>query len=161
MAQNRITAKDFREKYGADTNALAHDLALQDKKRSEAVETIVNKYLVLPYPPSLNMMYPTNRTGKRYLSTRGQRFKKAAIDALTKQRAVFMTGELTVVLRLYRPKKQGDIDNYSKGVFDAMKGICFEDDKQICELHIYRYDDKTCPRVEVEITKKGDENERE
>lgn len=66
MSQPRITAKDFREKYGSDTNALAHDLALQDKTRSEQAETAVSrkKYVYKEYELQkevvkyLNYQYP-------------------------------------------------------------------------------------------------------
>lgn len=108
--------------------------------------------IVLPFPPSLNMMYPTNRQGRRFLSKRGAQFKKdVSVLAI---RLPILKGELAVKLKLFRPKKIGDIDNYSKGVLDSLKGICFNDDSQITELHILRFDDKANPRVEIEIIEK-------
>jgi Holliday junction resolvase RusA-like endonuclease len=34
---------------------------------------------------------------------------------------------------------------------DALNGLAYEDDKQIVELHAYRYDDKKNPRIEIEV----------
>lgn len=108
--------------------------------------------IVLPFPPSLNMLYPTNKTGRRFTSKRGEIFKKAVAEIVA-NRAV-LQGELIITIRLFRPKKQGDIDNYPKAILDSLKGFCFVDDKQICELHVYRFDDKKNPRVEVKILEK-------
>jgi crossover junction endodeoxyribonuclease RusA len=107
--------------------------------------------ITLPFPPSLNMMFPTNRQGRRFLSDRGKKFKEDAQTTCRISRVPLLTGELIVNLKLFRPKRSGDIDNYAKGIFDAIKGICFIDDRQIVELHILRFDDRENPRVEMEI----------
>jgi Holliday junction resolvase RusA-like endonuclease len=163
---DRISTKEFKEKYGSDLGVLKQRLALQskpNKKPSDAQETLVitksdKASFVVPFPPSLNQAYPTNRQGRRFLSTRGQEFKKAATEAITKQRVGYFTGNLIVTLKLYRPRKIGDIDNFSKLIFDVCKGLVFDDDKQIVELRIKRYDDKNNPRVEVEITQINSQN---
>lgn len=51
--------------------------------------------------------------------------------------------------------KSGDLDNRLKISQDALKGICFEDDRQIVELHAFRFDDKANPRIEIEIKEIG------
>lgn len=43
----------------------------------------------------------------------------------------------------------GDWDNHAKAVSDALQGICFADDKQITEGHIYLH--KGTPRIEIEV----------
>lgn len=110
--------------------------------------------LILPFPPSLNMMYPTNRQGRRFTSARGTKFKADVAKVLSIYRPEKYHGELVVEIKLFRPKKLGDIDNYAKAILDALKGHCFNDDKQIIELHIYRFDDKQNPRAEVKITER-------
>jgi crossover junction endodeoxyribonuclease RusA len=107
--------------------------------------------ITLPFPPSLNNMFPTNKQGKRFLSKRGKDFKDDAQKTCLLSRVPLLTGELSVNLRLFRPAKRGDIDNFCKPVFDAVKGFCFVDDRQIVELHILRFDDRENPRVEMEI----------
>lgn len=107
--------------------------------------------LTLPFPPSLNNMYPTSRSGVRYTSERGKKFKNDVAEQMLKERPTMLDGEIAVKLSLYRPRKTGDIDNFCKPVLDSLKGYCFNDDKQIVELHVRRFDDKNNPRVEVEI----------
>jgi Holliday junction resolvase RusA-like endonuclease len=60
-------------------------------------------------------------------------------------------GDVAITFRAYRPRRIGDLDNLQKIVYDALKGSCFDDDKQIVETHNYRYDDKANPRLEIEI----------
>lgn len=106
--------------------------------------------LILPYPPSTNNLY-FNRWGKRVLSNAGRKFK-ADIAVLAKQQgAKLLSGELSVTFRVFRPKRIGDLDNRLKISQDALKGICFEDDKQIIEIHAYRFDDRENPRIEIEL----------
>ena len=48
------------------------------------------------------------------------------------------------------PLKKPDVDNLVKTVLDALNGLAYEDDKQICELHAYKtYNEtpRTCVRV--------------
>lgn len=102
------------------------------------------------------MMYPTNKQGKRYPSDRGKAFKKESQELLTKvYKASKMEGEIKAHIKLFRPRASGDIDNYIKPILDAMQGICFEDDKQIAELFIKRYEDKNNPRVEISLYELG------
>lgn len=107
--------------------------------------------LTLPFPPALNNMYPTNKQGGRYLSQRGKDFKKAVSDLFYFQKVPCFEKDLAVKIELYRPKRIGDIDGYQKPIFDSLKGHCFVDDRQIVEMHIFRFDDAKNPRVEIEI----------
>ena len=107
--------------------------------------------LTLPPPISANRYWRTfrNRTvvsaeAKTYKTTVGW-IARAAIDEP-------LQGDLCVTLRVYRKAKRGDLDNYNKVLLDSLSGIAYTDDSQVTELHAYRYDDKTNPRVEVEIT---------
>ena len=106
--------------------------------------------LILPYPPSVNNLY-FNRWGKRVLSGAGRKFK-ADIALLAKQQgAKLLAGDLSVTFRVFRPKRIGDLDNRLKISQDALKGICFADDRQIIEIHAFRFDDKTNPRTEIDL----------
>lgn len=111
--------------------------------------------ITLPFPPSVNNAFPTSRSGKRFPSPRYKAFKENAAIWLLTQRKRVLQGDLKVEMKLFRPQKRGDIDNYSKCIFDVLKGVCFEDDSQIAELHISRFDDKDNPRVELEITERN------
>ncbi len=106
--------------------------------------------LTLPYPPSVNNLY-FNRWGKRVLSDAGRRFKSDAGVLAILQGAKILTGDLSVTFRVFRPKRIGDLDNRLKISQDALKGICFEDDKQIIEIHAFRFDDKINPRIEIDL----------
>lgn len=106
--------------------------------------------LILPYPPSINSLYATFR-GRRIISAKGKKFK-ADVALLAKQQgAQILKNELSVTFRVFRPKRIGDLDNRLKITQDALKGICFEDDKQITEIHAYRFDDRNNPRIEIDI----------
>lgn len=51
----------------------------------------------------------------------------------------------------YKPEslKSGDVDNHLKAVMDALNGICFVDDRQIVEGHVYLH--KGTPHIEIEL----------
>lgn len=49
-------------------------------------------------------------------------------------------------------KTSGDVDNLAKAVLDAMNGLVFEDDAQVCDLRVMKiYTDKE-PGVYVSVT---------
>lgn len=53
---------------------------------------------------------------------------------------------------LYRPVTKPDVDNYAKGIKDALNKVIWNDDSQVVEFTISKwYSSK--PRVEVEISK--------
>lgn len=49
-----------------------------------------------------------------------------------------------------RPSKKPDCDNIAKIVCDALNGLAYYDDSQICELTVIKHYSET-PRVEVKI----------
>lgn len=59
-----------------------------------------------------------------------------------------LRGDVAVNFTVFRPTRRGDLDNYTKVMFDAMKGIIWLDDSQVVEIHSFRDDDKKNPRVE-------------
>lgn len=49
-----------------------------------------------------------------------------------------------------RPLTKPDVDNYVKGVKDALKSVIWRDDSQVVELHISKWYSET-PRIEITI----------
>lgn len=132
----------IRDAVEAQTRKAPHALALRDQVVA----------LVLPWPPSLNNMYPTSRSGRRYLSDEGKAFKAAALAAISEQDARSFVGPVKIAMRLYRPQKRGDLSNRIKAVEDVLTAAgVWQDDGQVVELHATRFDDKENPRAEVEI----------
>lgn len=59
------------------------------------------------------------------------------------------------------PCKKPDVDNIVKGICDAMNGIVYKDDCQVCSLWVYKRfvsGPGTPPHVKVEVTVGGDAN---
>ncbi len=106
--------------------------------------------LTLPFPPSVNNLYTTFR-GRRITSAKGRQFKSDIAVLARQQGAHLLNGDLSVTFRVFRPIRRGDLDNRLKISQDALKGICFADDKQIIEIHAFRFDDKANPRIEIDL----------
>jgi crossover junction endodeoxyribonuclease RusA len=104
--------------------------------------------ITLPFPPSVNTLYATYK-GRRILSKEGRQFKKTV--ELLVGKTTPTTNEVAVTVEIYRPRRTSDLDNRLKGLLDSMTGLFYVDDKQIVEIHAYRYEDKGNPRAEVEI----------
>ena len=96
--------------------------------------------LTLPFPPSTNTMY--RRAGHTmHLSAAGKAFK----DEVAKQIADTLgavdkiEGRVGVQIELFRKDRRAyDIDNYCKSVLDVLKGVFFDDDKQVDWLVVKR-----------------------
>lgn len=106
--------------------------------------------LILPYPPSVNNLYATYQ-GRRITSAAGRQFKADIALLAKRQGARLLSGDLIITFRVFRPKRIGDLDNRLKASQDALRGVCFEDDKQIIEIHAFRFDDKANPRIEIDL----------
>lgn len=106
--------------------------------------------LTLPYPPSVNSLYATVY-GRRVLSANGKGYKAQVLNLCFAFKVKPLKGDLSLKFTAYRPRKSGDLDNLLKIVQDSLKGSGFEDDRQIVEIHAFRFDDKNNPRVEIEI----------
>lgn len=51
-----------------------------------------------------------------------------------------LDGPVVLTCRWYRSRRSGDLDNRLKVLIDALRGYAYVDDKQIIEIHAYRYD---------------------
>lgn len=107
---------------------------------------------VLPYPPSANNYWRSivvHGRGRVVVSKQAKDFKKAVSAALAGISPV--SGPVALTATFYRPRKRGDLDNLLKVTCDALKGIAYHDDEQICQITAYRKEDKENPRVELSV----------
>ena len=108
--------------------------------------------LTLPLPPSANRYWRVGHHGRLHVSIEAQAYKQGVrLRALTNGLKKPLAGPVVASFGIFRARRSGDLDNRLKVILDALKGIAFEDDSQIVELHARRYDDPENPRVEVRI----------
>ena len=102
-------------------------------------------------PLTTNRLYGF-ANGRRYLRPEGRDNKDAmAWEARSQYRGDPFQGPLVVDVQLFYPTRRNhDIENL-KGLFDAMSGVLYEDDGQICDLRIRKGYDKERPRVEMSV----------
>ena len=120
--------------------------------------------ITLPFPPSVNGYWraTVDRRGRprNILSKRGREYRTDATIAVAESGHLGegVDGRLEVTLELYPPDKhKRDVDNYCKGVLDAMThaGVWL-DDEQVDILHVFkRPPDKANPRVVLTFTATG------
>jgi crossover junction endodeoxyribonuclease RusA len=98
---------------------------------------MTTKTVVLPYPPSANRYWRTNRqTGKPYKSEEARAYIEAvgwecAIHGLTDP----ALEDVSVRARFARPAgRRIDLDNGIKILIDALQGYAYANDKQV--IHI-------------------------
>lgn len=119
--------------------------------KSAKVDALNDGFITLPSPPSMNHLYPTNRYGRRYLSSEGKAYHRTIAAIAVHSGVRLIKGPVKVTTRFYRRQKRGDLDNSFKCIADGLKGIAWDDDEQITEIHMYRYDDPKNPRLELKI----------
>ena len=108
--------------------------------------------LTLPVPPSVNRYWrhiAINGQPRTLISEEGREYKRTV--AILGCALSPMRGLVSLAYFVYRPRRSGDLDNYLKGLLDALKGVAFIDDAQVVEIHGYLRDDKANPRVNVII----------
>ncbi|MBP6281003.1 MAG: RusA family crossover junction endodeoxyribonuclease [Leptotrichiaceae bacterium] len=95
------------------------------------------KLELLLSPPSVNTIW-INKPGGRFKSEKGRKFEKEAkIEIVNQYKGKALKSRLNVKVDLYfKDKRSRDIDNYNKGILDAMTGIIYEDDSQIDKLSL-------------------------
>ena len=74
-------------------------------------------------------------------------YKSIPKSASKKKQNQMLNGEI-------RPTGKPDVDNCIKAILDGLNKFAFGDDKQIVELHCYKFYDTT-PRAEIEIEMLG------
>ena len=98
--------------------------------------------MCLPEPPSLNKWTRIWR-GRVLLSREARAYKETARQLALFARLTCVEKPALVGVRIvwYRSRKVGDLDNRLKIVLDALRGVMYDDDSQIDELHAWRQDD--------------------
>ena len=109
-------------------------------------------------PKSTNHIYRYACRGHfptMYLTKEGKDIKTAyQWEAKSQWRDPALTGDVKLSVRFFfGTKRKADLDNFNKLWQDALTGIVYEDDSQICELHLYRDSDKERPRIEITVLK--------
>jgi len=112
--------------------------------------------LTLPVPPSSNRWWRKWR-GRMVKSTEAREYQENAATLAIMQRIPLIEKpqEVTVTIRWYREALRGDLDKRYSIMLDALQGVAFENDSQIGEIHAYRELDRTNPRVEVVVIRRG------
>ena len=114
--------------------------------------------LHLPFPPTVNSYYKSTRSGQRYLDKKVGLFRSAVDQALSEQvPGLHLDEHLFVEVYLFMPdKRKRDVDNYMKGLLDALtQAGLWEDDSLIDQLHIYRGELTKQGAVRMEISEAG------
>jgi len=102
-------------------------------------------HFTLPVPPSANRywMVANNRIVVTHAATA---YKTEVYYQLRELEP--LRNDVAVNFTVFRPIRRGDLDNYNKVMFDALKGLAWLDDSQVVEIHSFREDDKDNPRVD-------------
>jgi crossover junction endodeoxyribonuclease RusA len=108
----------------------------------------------LPWPPSING-YWRNFRGRQIISKRGREYRKLAIEII-KNAGLFgeqINFSLSVSIDLHPPTlRKYDIDNFCKGVFDALTEAKFwVDDDQIALLKVAKMEKTKGGKVVLRI----------
>ena len=97
--------------------------------------------MMLPYPVANNRMY-RNWHGRMVLSAEGRAYKDHVAWIAKTHKVKLIDGDVAVTMLFHpRQNKDGsaskvrqDIGEISKGIFDALNGIAYHDDKQIVAM---------------------------
>lgn len=111
-----------------------------------------------PEPPSINHYWRVAR-GITHLSKDGRRWKDGAVEIAKDAGLRKVEGKVAVCIEWHRSRRSGDLDNRIKVVLDALRGLAYKDDKQVVELHAWRFEDKQNPRADVYIWEVGSAEE--
>jgi len=99
----------------------------------------------LPVPPSANRYWQV-ANNRIIVSSEASSYKQQVYIQLREYEP--LRNNVGVNFTVFRPYKRGDLDNFTKVMFDALKGLVWLDDSQVVEIHSFRADDKNNPRVE-------------
>lgn len=96
--------------------------------------------IILPLPPSINT-YWRNARGHTYIAPTGRQFRSEVLDVVKRSKITTFGDarlEMSVVLH-FRDRRQSDIDNRIKALWDALEhaGV-YDNDSQIDTLVVSR-----------------------
>lgn len=121
--------------------------------RAEGLRVIA---LTLPLPPSVNSYWRSvpatrSRRAKVLISEEGRRFKARCHLAALAQCRKPIDGPVTVRAVVYFKDRRRDLDNVCKPLFDALQGVCYRNDSQVCRIELVKAIDRANPRIELEL----------
>jgi crossover junction endodeoxyribonuclease RusA len=105
---------------------------------------VARQRLVLPVPPTANLYWRMFRG--RMVKSKAARDYASQVWVLSRQqkaRAVAAPAEVCIDVVWTRSAKRGDTDNRLKVCLDSLKGLAWDDDRQIKEIHMTRVDGRT------------------
>lgn len=109
-----------------------------------------------PVPPSANeywRSFAVNNKVRVVLSAKAKSYKQAVGDLARRFGMTSITGhDVIVTVTFYRNQASGDLDNRIKVILDALRGVAFEDDEQVAEIHLYRFEDRGNGRIVISVT---------
>ena len=89
------------------------------------------RHFRLPWPPTVNGYWGTSKKGRKYLKAEGKLYRQAAIQAIGD---VDTRTDKVAVIAIFNPPdvRIRDVDNYWKGLLDAMTAAgVWVDDSQV------------------------------
>ena len=112
--------------------------------------------LTLPWPPSVNTMFPSSNQGRRFLSKRGKQYVVAVGCAFMQQVGRghnVMTGRVAYRIRMMPPdRRKRDLSNHLKAIEDCLtKCGLWLDDSQVDDGQFTRGPIVKGGRVEMEV----------
>lgn len=114
--------------------------------------------LYLPFPPTVNNYYRKSKSGGRFISEKGRKFRDDVAMAIQEQLpGEHISDRMLLEVVLFPPdRRKRDVDNYSKALLDAItEGGLWEDDSLIDQHFIYRGKVRTPGSTFVRITPAG------
>lgn len=114
--------------------------------------------LHLPWPPTVNSYYKITRHGQRYLDKKVRAFRDVVAESVHEQMpGVTLDESIFMEVYLFPPdRRKRDLDNYMKGLLDALTNAgLWDDDSLIDQLFIYRGEIVSGGSVRVELSDAG------
>ena len=117
--------------------------------------TVIGIDMTLPWPPSMNSYYGSDRTGRKWVSRRGVDFREVTKKVVEVRFPKPMEGRLALRVAYFPPtRRKYDIDNYLKPLLDALERAgAFENDEQIDQLEVRKSNVCKGGHCWVEITR--------
>lgn len=126
------------------------------QKRFEPLgDQVMQVWLTLPWPPSVNHLYFTAPNGMRLLNKAGKAYKESVIE-IAKKVPCHVRGRLTLEVWAHVPdKRRRDLDNLRKIVLDSLQAAgVYEDDCMIDHDIMHR--DNRCNGGKLVVCITGD-----
>lgn len=112
--------------------------------------------LTLPLPPSVNSYWRSvpvraSRAAKVLISEEGRRFKARCRLVAQAQCRKPIDGPVELIATVYFRDRRRDLDNVLKPLLDALQGVVYINDSQVCRIDFRKAIDKANPRIEMQV----------